>query len=236
MVDAAYHLIWEELKPEVRENDIVARVNKLLFDLGWTTSRRLTRFRASVATLTRTISPIVCFDPAIRPSSISCIPSSAIGPATTGPLMSVARLRLSTTPTSLAGNGWTTPSTCSDLAFRPTRSSKFGPRRKSRIPGRDGRIRLQFGHGIGLALHERPIISRLVSLEAPMEIKTGMVFALETYFLHRCTPPPELRRRSSSPIRDAKSLRCSPPKSSRFPVDISAYCVWIDVAVCNRAR
>ena len=39
---------------------------------------------------------------------------------------------------------------------------------------------LQFGHGLGLALHERPIISRLVSLERPMEIKTGMVFALET--------------------------------------------------------
>ena len=39
---------------------------------------------------------------------------------------------------------------------------------------------LQFGHGLGLALHERPIISRLVSLENPMEIKTGMVFALET--------------------------------------------------------
>ena len=40
---------------------------------------------------------------------------------------------------------------------------------------------LQFGHGLGLALHERPIISRVVSLEHPMEIKTGMVFALETY-------------------------------------------------------
>ena len=40
---------------------------------------------------------------------------------------------------------------------------------------------LQFGHGLGLALHERPIISRVVSLENPMEIKTGMVFALETY-------------------------------------------------------
>ena len=40
---------------------------------------------------------------------------------------------------------------------------------------------LQFGHGLGLALHERPIISRAVSLENPMEIKTGMVFALETY-------------------------------------------------------
>ena len=40
---------------------------------------------------------------------------------------------------------------------------------------------LQFGHGLGLALHERPIISRLVSLDNPFEIKEGMVFALETY-------------------------------------------------------
>src|SRR5437868_2655154 len=40
---------------------------------------------------------------------------------------------------------------------------------------------LQFGHGLGLALHERPIISRLVSFDSPMEIQEGMVFALETY-------------------------------------------------------
>jgi Xaa-Pro aminopeptidase len=40
---------------------------------------------------------------------------------------------------------------------------------------------LEFGHGLGLALHERPIISRLTSLDAPLEIKEGMVFALETY-------------------------------------------------------
>ena len=40
---------------------------------------------------------------------------------------------------------------------------------------------LQFGHGLGLALHERPIISRLVSFENPFELKEGMVFALETY-------------------------------------------------------
>ena len=40
---------------------------------------------------------------------------------------------------------------------------------------------LQFGHGLGLFLHERPIISHLVSLDNPMEIKEGMVFALETY-------------------------------------------------------
>ena len=40
---------------------------------------------------------------------------------------------------------------------------------------------LQFGHGLGLGLHERPIISRLNSLEHPIEIQAGMVFALETY-------------------------------------------------------
>ena len=40
---------------------------------------------------------------------------------------------------------------------------------------------LQFGHGLGLGLHERPIISRLSSLEHPVEIQEGMVFALETF-------------------------------------------------------
>jgi Xaa-Pro aminopeptidase len=40
---------------------------------------------------------------------------------------------------------------------------------------------LQFGHGLGLGLHERPIISRLNSFREPVELQEGMVFALETY-------------------------------------------------------
>jgi len=40
---------------------------------------------------------------------------------------------------------------------------------------------LEFAHGLGLGLHERPIISRFNSFTEPTEIKTGMVFALETY-------------------------------------------------------
>jgi Xaa-Pro dipeptidase len=40
---------------------------------------------------------------------------------------------------------------------------------------------LQFAHGLGLGLHERPIISRLNSLEHPLELRAGMVFAMETY-------------------------------------------------------
>jgi Xaa-Pro aminopeptidase len=40
---------------------------------------------------------------------------------------------------------------------------------------------LNFCHGLGLGLHERPIISRLNSFEEPMELEAGMVFAVETY-------------------------------------------------------
>jgi Xaa-Pro aminopeptidase len=40
---------------------------------------------------------------------------------------------------------------------------------------------LQFAHGLGLGLHERPIISRLNSFTEPVELQEGMVFALETY-------------------------------------------------------
>src|SRR4029078_4017122 len=40
---------------------------------------------------------------------------------------------------------------------------------------------LQFGHGLGVGLYEAPMISRVHSLENPIEIEEGMVFALETY-------------------------------------------------------
>jgi Xaa-Pro aminopeptidase len=40
---------------------------------------------------------------------------------------------------------------------------------------------LNFCHGLGLGLHERPLISRLNSFRDPIELKVGMVFAVETY-------------------------------------------------------
>jgi Xaa-Pro aminopeptidase len=40
---------------------------------------------------------------------------------------------------------------------------------------------LNFCHGLGLGLHERPVISRLNSYREPIELKVGMVFAVETY-------------------------------------------------------
>jgi Xaa-Pro aminopeptidase len=37
-----------------------------------------------------------------------------------------------------------------------------------------------WGHGLGLAQYDQPVISRIWSLDYPQEIKEGMVFALET--------------------------------------------------------
>lgn len=40
---------------------------------------------------------------------------------------------------------------------------------------------LNFSRGLGLGLHERPLISRLTSFKEPIGLKPGMVFAVETY-------------------------------------------------------
>jgi len=40
---------------------------------------------------------------------------------------------------------------------------------------------LNFCHGLGLGLHERPLISRVSSFKDPYELKAGMVFAVETF-------------------------------------------------------
>ena len=182
MVDGTYHMIYEELKPGVRENDIVAKANEMLYGSAPTTSRRSTLSPASAAIRIRTISPTASSGPATRPSSTSCNRTRAIAPATTAPSTSAARPPCSTTPTQKCRE-WLDkaialikPGVSTDkVASVWPKAEDFG------FPSEMAAFGLQFGHGLGLALHERPIISRLVSLEHPMEIRTGMVFALETY-------------------------------------------------------
>ena len=41
---------------------------------------------------------------------------------------------------------------------------------------------LQYGHGLGLSIWERPIFSRMVSIDHPEMLEEGIVFALETYW------------------------------------------------------
>src|SRR5256714_4946124 len=49
------------------------------------------------------------------------------------------------------------------------------------FPDEEAAFALQFGHGVGLSIWEKPVFSRLVSLEHPEKITEGMVFALETF-------------------------------------------------------
>jgi Xaa-Pro aminopeptidase len=50
------------------------------------------------------------------------------------------------------------------------------------FPDEEAAFALQFGHGVGLSIREKPIFSRLVSLDQPEVLEEGMVFALETYW------------------------------------------------------
>src|SRR5437879_13353390 len=50
------------------------------------------------------------------------------------------------------------------------------------FPDEEAAFALQLGHGVGLAIWEKPVISRVVSVEHGHELKPGMVFALETFW------------------------------------------------------
>jgi Xaa-Pro aminopeptidase len=50
------------------------------------------------------------------------------------------------------------------------------------FPDEEAAFALQYGHGVGLSIWEKPIFSRLVSFENPETLVEGMVFALETYW------------------------------------------------------
>ena len=58
----------------------------------------------------------------------------------------------------------------------------FPVRRSSAFRDEEAAFALQYGHGVGLSIWEKPIFSRLVSMEHPEVLQQGMVFALETYW------------------------------------------------------
>jgi len=66
--------------------------------------------------------------------------------------------------------------TTAEIAAVWPRAEEFG------FPNEEACFALQYGHGVGLAIWEKPVISRLVSFDHPCEITPGMVFALETFW------------------------------------------------------
>src|SRR5690606_30397375 len=66
--------------------------------------------------------------------------------------------------------------TTADIVKLWPKAQEFG------FPDEEAAFALQYGHGVGLSIWEKPIFSRLTSLEHPEVLEEGMVFALETYW------------------------------------------------------
>jgi Xaa-Pro dipeptidase len=182
MVDGTYQVIAEALKPGARENELVALANYQLYEAGSDDVEAIN----AVSGERCSPHPHNFTDRMYRPGDQAFFDviqaymgyrtcyyrTLNVGSATPAQHDAYRRAReWIDAAIELVRPGMTTD----HIAERWPEAREFGFANEMEAFG------LQFGHGLGLALHERPIISRLVSLDNPFEIKEGMVFALETY-------------------------------------------------------
>jgi Xaa-Pro aminopeptidase len=183
MVDAAYDELYAFLRPGVRENECVGLVSKVLYDLGSEYVEGVNAISGERCSPHPHVYSDRIVRPVIRHSSTSCTATSAIGPATTAafavgsasPAMRDAYVRCREYM-DMAIAAVKPGATTADIALT------VADRGRVRIRQRGSRFALQYGHGVGLAIWEKPIFSRLVSLDHPEVLEEGMVFALETYW------------------------------------------------------
>ena len=182
MVDGAYQLIAERLKPGIRESELVADVTRYLFDLG---SEHVDNINA-VSGERCSPHPHVFSDRIIRPGDQAFfdIIQTFIGYKTCYyRTYVVGRASDAQRDAYKRAREWIDASielmrpgvTTDQVAAVWPKAEDFGFGSEMEAFG------LQFGHSVGLFLHERPIISRLNSIDHPVELKEGMVIALETY-------------------------------------------------------
>jgi len=182
MVDGVYQRINEELKPGVRESDIVAMATKFLYENGSDDVEAINAISGERCNP----HPHNFTDRMIRPGDQAFfdVLQSFMGYRTCYyRTFNVGRATAVQHDAYRMAREWLDraielikPGVTTDrIASVWPKAEDFG------FPDEMSAFGLQFGHGLGLALHERPIISRVVSLTHPMEIKEGMVFALETY-------------------------------------------------------
>ena len=183
MVDGVYHDIYEALKPGVRESDIVALATKRLFEMG---SEQVEAIN-SIAGERCSPHPHVFSDRLIRPGDQAYFDiihafngyrtcyyrTFAVGRATQAHRDAYTRAReLIDAAIEMVKPGVGTD----EIARLWPDATEFGFSSEMEAFG------LQFGHGRGRGHHERPVISKLNSLQHPVEIREGMVFALETFW------------------------------------------------------
>jgi len=182
MVDGVYQDIVDALKPGVRENEIVALANKRLYEYG---SDQVEAVNA-ISGERCNPHPHNFTDRIIRPGDQvfydiihsfngyrTCYYRTfGVGWATASQRDAYTKARewMDVALDAIS------PGVGSDeVASVLPKAEEFGFENELAAFG------LQFAHGLGLGLHERPIISRLNSMRDPVELKAGMVFAMETY-------------------------------------------------------
>jgi Xaa-Pro aminopeptidase len=183
MVDAAYDELYRAMKPGIRENECVGLVNKVLYDMG---SEHVEGVNA-ISGERCSPHPHVYTDRALRPGDPAYFDilhsymgyrtcyyrTFAVGSASQALVDAYKRCReLLDRAIALVRPGVST----AEVASVWPRAEEFG------FPSEEAAFALQFGHGVGLSIWEKPIISRLVSLDHPETIEEGMVFALETFW------------------------------------------------------
>ena len=214
IVDAVYERIYEMLRPGIREHQIVAEAQRLLFELG---SEQVEAINA-VSGDRCNPHPHVFSDRLLRPGDQAFFDiihsfmgyrtcyyrTFCVGGATQSQLDAYKQCReWLDAAIELVRPGARTDQiaavwpTAQDLGFA-SEEACFG---------------LQFGHGLGVGLYEAPMISRLHSFDDPVEIEQGMVFALETY----C---PATDGRSAARIEEEVLVTADGPEIlTRFPGD-----------------
>jgi Xaa-Pro dipeptidase len=182
MVDGVYQDITDALKPGVRENEIVALANKRLYEMGSDDVESIN----AVSGERCNPHPHNFSDRMIRPGEQAFFDimhsyngyrtcyyrTFSVGSSTAAQRDAYAK----------AGEWMDAAISAIKPGVTTDQVARLWPTAQEiGLADEKTAFGLQFGHGLGLALHERPIISRLSSLDAPMEIQKGMVFALETY-------------------------------------------------------
>lgn len=183
MVDAAYEDLYEFLRPGVRENETVGLVANKLYSLG---SEYVEGVNA-ISGERCSPHPHVYSDRLIRPGDPAFFDilhsfngyrtcyyrTFAVGSASRAQKDAYTRAReYMDHAIALVRPGATTADIC---AVWPA-AQEFG------FADEEAAFALQYGHGVGLSIWEKPIFSRLVSFDNPEVLEEGMVFALETYW------------------------------------------------------
>ena len=183
MVDSAYDELYRFMKPGVKENECVGVVSKVLYDLG---SEHVEGVNA-ISGERCSPHPHVYTDRVLRPGDPAFFDilhsyngyrtcyyrTFAVGSASAAMVDAYKRCRdYMDAAISIVKPGITT----ADVVKLWPKAEEFG------FANEEAAFALQYGHGVGLSIWEKPIFSRLVSLEHPEVIEEGMVFALETYW------------------------------------------------------